>query len=104
VKTGQNVTIDLIAENITFNLTTITVPAGAQVTINFTNRDPGIPHNLDIFQTGGQYNRGIFTGHSITGISTITYQFTAPTTSGNYKFVCDFHPLQMYGSFVVTQP
>jgi len=104
VKSGQNVVIDLVAQNISFSLDTITVPAGGQVTINFTNNDLGIPHNLDIFQTGGQVNRGIFTGHSITGVSTIVYKFTAPTVGGNYKFQCDFHPLQMYGSFVVTQP
>jgi plastocyanin len=104
VKTGKSVTIDLIAQNISYNLNVITVPAGAQVTINFTNNDLGIPHNIDIYQSGRSGRGGGFTGHSITGVSSIVYQFTAPVESGTYHFQCDFHPLQMFGSFIVTQP
>ncbi len=41
-------TIDLVAKDVGYNLDTITVLAGAQVTINFSNEDAGVPHNLDI--------------------------------------------------------
>jgi len=104
VKTSQTITIDLVAENISFNLSSMTVQAGAQVVINFTNRDLGIPHNLDVFQAGGGAKWSIFTGHSITGVSTIVYKFIAPTVPAPYKFQCDFHPLQMNGIFNVIQP
>jgi plastocyanin len=104
VQTSKTVNINLVAQNIAFNLTDITVPAGSQVVITFTNMDLGIPHNLDVFQAGGGAKWSIFTGHSITGVSTIVYKFTVPTVAAPYKFQCDFHPLQMYGNFIVTQP
>jgi predicted lipoprotein with Yx(FWY)xxD motif/plastocyanin len=97
---GKNVTIDLIAQNIAFNLSTITVPAGAQVTVNFNNKDSGIPHNFAVY-TDQSASTSIFVGQTITGPSTIVYKFTAPATPGNYFFRCDIHPTIMTGTFVV---
>ncbi len=103
---AKSVTIDLVAENIAFNMSTITVPAGAAVTINFDNKDSQIPHNFALYQSGngpsGTATAPIFTGQIIVGPSTTVYNFTAPTTPGNYFFRCDVHPTIMYGTFVVT--
>jgi plastocyanin len=98
--TGNSVTIDLVAKNIAFDKSTITVPAGAQVTINFDNQDSGIPHNFALY-TDSSAKTSIFVGEIITGPKTTTYTFTAPTTPGNYFFRCDVHPTQMKGTFVV---
>jgi plastocyanin len=38
----------------------------------------------------------------VTGPTTTTYTFTAPSTPGSYFFRCDVHPTQMTGTFVVT--
>jgi plastocyanin len=99
--TGPSVTIDLVAHDIAFNLSTITVLAGAAVTVNFTNEDSGIPHNFAVYETSAAQH-AIFQGKVITGPSSITYHFTAPSTPGNYFFRCDIHPTIMTGTFVVT--
>ena len=97
---GASTTIALSAQNIAFNLSTITVPAGAQITINFQNNDAGIPHNFAVYDTSAA-SHTIFKGDIITGVSSTTYTFTAPSTPGTYFFRCDVHPNQMYGDFIV---
>lgn len=98
----KNVSIDLVARNIAFNLSTITVPAGAAITVNFNNEDVGVPHNFAVYQNlpGGQ-TRPIFTGNVITGPAKTTYRFDAPSASESYFFECDIHP-EMNGQFIVT--
>jgi plastocyanin len=83
-----------------FDQSTITVSAGAQVTINFNNKDSGIPHNFSLY-TDSSASKSLFIGQTITGPKTITYTFTAPATPGNYFFRCDVHPTIMTGTFAV---
>ncbi|MCE5338313.1 MAG: cupredoxin domain-containing protein [Methanomicrobiaceae archaeon] len=97
---GKTATVDLTAENIKFDMSTITVPAGAQVTVNFNNKDNGVPHNFAVY-TDSSASQNIFKGDTITGPATTIYTLTAPTTPGTYFFRCDVHPQQMTGSFVV---
>jgi plastocyanin len=94
------VTIDLVAKNIAFDKSTITVPVGADVTVNFDNQDSGIPHNFAVY-TDASASTPIFVGEIITGPKTVTYSFTAPTTPGTYFFRCDVHPTIMTGTFIV---
>jgi plastocyanin len=95
-----SVTVDLTAQNISFDSTRIQVPAGASVTIKFTNRDNGIPHNFAVYESPAA-KKSIFKGKNITGPDTITYTFTAPDKPGNYFFRCDVHPSRMTGTLVV---
>ena len=81
-----------------FDKGTITVPAGANVTIDFDNRDSA-PHNFALY-TNSSASTSIFVGDVISS-STITYTFTSPNTPGNYFFRCDVHPFTMTGTFVV---
>lgn len=97
---NQGVTVDLTAENIAFDKSTITVPAGAKVTVNFDNRDSGVPHNFAVYETDAAENI-IFQGKIITGPDKITYNFVAPDKPGTYFFRCDVHPTTMKGQFVV---
>ena len=97
---ANSVTINLVAENIAFDKGTITVPAGAQVTLNFDNRDSGIPHNFAVY-TDANASTPVFVGDTITGPATITYTFTAPPAPGTYFFRCDTHPTNMTGTFIV---
>jgi plastocyanin len=97
---GQATTVDLTAQNIKFDKSTITVPAGAQVTVTFDNRDQGTPHNV-AFYTDSSASTTIYRGAIITGPATTTYTFTAPGTPGTYFFRCDVHPETMIGQFVV---
>ncbi len=93
-----NVTVNLTAENIAFDTNTITVPAGANVTVDFTNLD-NVPHNLAVYTTSAA-NDPIFVGEIINRGS-ITYTFTAPEEPGTYFFRCDVHPTIMTGDFIV---
>jgi plastocyanin len=45
---AEGVTVDLAARNIRFNKSTITVPAGAHVTMNFDNQE-SVPHNFALY-------------------------------------------------------
>lgn len=96
----QSITIDLVAENIAFDKSTITVPAGARVTVNFNNRDSGVPHNLAVYENEAA-EKAIFIGEIVTGLAKIEYTFDAPAVPGTYFFRCDIHPTQMTGRFIV---
>ena len=98
--TGNATVVGLSAKDIAFNVSTITVPAGANVTVHFTNEDSGIPHNFAVY-TDSSATEKIFSGEIITGPATTTYNFTAPDKPGTYFFRCDVHPVQMTGNFVV---
>src|ERR1039457_1754943 len=103
VSTGPSVTIDLIAQNLTFDKSSITVSAGAVIAINFTNKDPGISHNFALYTDSGA-SKSLFIGKTISspsGASTTTYKFTAPAANGTYFFRCDIHPTMMTGNFIV---
>ena len=92
--------VGLTAKNVAFNTSKISVPAGAQVTINFDNQDSGVPHNFALYQSSSSTN-AIFKGEIITGPGKTTYAFTAPSRPGPYYFQCDVHPTQMNGQFIV---
>jgi plastocyanin len=98
--TGKSVTMDLVAENIAFDKKTITVPAGTKVTVNFNNRDSGVPHNFAVYETAAA-EKAIFIGQIVTGPARIKYTFDVPTKPGTYVFRCDVHPTQMTGQFIV---
>jgi plastocyanin len=97
---GTPVTINLVAQNLAFNMSTITVPAGAHVTINFNNMD-SLGHNFSLYMNSSAPPPAIFQGTIVPGASTTTYTFTAPSAPGTYFFRCDLHPTIMTGSFIV---
>jgi plastocyanin len=98
---GTPATIALFAQGMAFNLNTITAAAGVSVTINFDNRDTGIPHNFSLYTNSSAAPPALFQGQIINGPATATYTFTAPVQPGTYFFRCDIHPTTMTGSFVV---
>ncbi|MDD4567465.1 amicyanin [Methanoculleus chikugoensis] len=97
--TGNATVVNLAAENIAFDTNTITVPAGANVTVHFVNKDSGIPHNFAVYDSSLRSEQ-IFVGDIITGPAETNYTFTAPSEPGTYYFQCDIHP-SMNGDFIV---
>jgi plastocyanin len=97
--TSNAVTINIAAQNMAFDQSSITVKAGAQVTMIFNNKD-SMPHNVAIYndQSAAQV---IYKGEVFNGPATKTYTFTAPSTPGTYFFRCDVHPVKMTGQFIV---
>lgn len=96
---GAAVTVNISADNMAFDTSTITVPAGANVTMVFDNQDDGIPHNVAVYDSSARTEQ-IFVGEIITGPAEITYTFPAPSEPGTYYFQCDVHP-SMNGDFIV---
>lgn len=99
-RAAERVVVAIAAENFGFNTEIITVPTGAEVMIEFDNRDDGVPHNVAIY-TDSSAADAIFVGEIVTGPTRATYTLTAPETPGNYFSRCDVHP-PMHGAFIVT--
>lgn len=93
-------TVLLSARGHAFNLTTITVPAGVPIVVEFANMDDGEPHNFALY-TYASPPQTLFVGEVITGPAATTYRFVAPDTPGTYFFECDIHPQEMNGQFIV---
>lgn len=96
---NQGERVKITAKNFAFDRSTITVPAGSRVVVEFDNEDQAA-HNV-AFYTSPSLSSTIYKGEIITGPRTITYRFTAPATPGTYYFRCDVHP-SMDGQFIVT--
>lgn len=97
---GGDAGLSLAAQNSTFDKQELSAPGGGQITIEFVNEDPGIPHNVSVFQGQDATAPVIFRGGLITGPSTERYSFEAPPP-GSYFFQCDVHPTTMTGTLTV---
>ncbi|HEY6058163.1 MAG TPA: cupredoxin domain-containing protein [Candidatus Limnocylindrales bacterium] len=78
------------AQNIAFDVSDVSVKAGAVFTIAFTNDDPGTPHNVAIHKdssTGPE----VWKGEIFAGVDTRIYNVPA-LDPGTYAFVCSVHP------------
>ncbi|MDP8956300.1 MAG: cupredoxin domain-containing protein [Actinomycetota bacterium] len=91
---------NLTAQNSTFEPRQLTVPAGGQVTIRFTNSDQGLPHNFAVYEDQSA-TQEIYRGETFPGPATRNETFRAPPP-GRYFFRCDVHPTTMTGTLVVT--
>jgi cytochrome c oxidase subunit 2 len=90
-------TIQLAANNLTFDKNAIEATANQPFSIVFANNDAGVPHNVDILDSGGAI---LFNGPIVTGPKTVTYQVQA-LPAGTYPFRCVVHPAQMTGTLTV---
>jgi plastocyanin len=86
----------IVAQDVKFDRTTLTLPAGAAAPLVLDNRD-GAPHNVAITKTDGSK---VFTGETFSGPSTRTYEVPA-LSAGSYGFHCDVHP-DMKGTLTVS--
>jgi plastocyanin len=97
---GAEVELELAAENIAYDLSELSAPAGASVRLVFDNDDEGIPHNFSLYESA-ESEDPLFAGDVITGVDSVNYEFPAPAEPGTYHFHCDIHPTQMTGDFIV---
>lgn len=75
----------ITSPDLSFDVTTVYVPAGVPVTLTYDNQHTGVPHNLHVTGTGVDEMTPIRPGPDV---STITVTFPEP---GEYGYVCDVH-------------
>lgn len=88
----------LVAKDIAFDATSLSVPASTRIELEFSNLDP-VQHNFSLY-ADEQMRSALFKGELIGQGSTV-YTFDSPATPGRYYFFCDVHP-NMKGAFDVT--
>jgi plastocyanin len=92
--------LTVVAQNTAFDTDTIALPADEPSTITFDNQDPGVPHNIAIYQDEA-YAKPLFQGDIVTGPTTVTYD-VPPLPAGDYFFKCDVHA-NMAGTVTVAK-
>jgi plastocyanin len=89
--------VDLSADDLAFDASTIEAPAGEAFTITFTNLETQ-PHNVAVLtEEGGDE---IVRGEVITGPDAEDVVEVPALEPGEYYFLCDVHP-EMNGTIVV---
>jgi plastocyanin len=103
--------LDVTAKGIAFEETCLAAPADKPFTINFTNDDAGIQHDVAISTvstetdpTGGKilFEPKGGAGSAITGPDKLNYDVPA-LKAGSYFFFCQIHQTTMVGTFVVAK-
>ena len=95
---GTGTVLNLKAQNIAFDQTSLTAPAGAAFQIAFDNEDAGTPHNVAIHE-GSPTGPELFKGEIFPGVAKKIYQ-VPPLKAGTYAFACTVHP-SMTGTLTV---
>jgi plastocyanin len=99
--TGPVTEATIVASGIKFNLEQLTFPAETEVTVEFDNRDVGVPHDFTVWEseaaaTANDASKKIANTNQITGVAkdAVTFETPAP---GEYFFNCTVHPTAMFG-------
>ena len=86
-----------------FSTDALTFEADVPVELEFDNEDPGVGHNVQIFDGPDDSAPSLFDGTAITGPDAIPYAI-APLAPGEYFFHCRLHPgTAMQGTITVQK-
>jgi plastocyanin len=88
---GGGTEVEIVAANIAFQQTDVTVPAGEPFRIRFRNQDAGVQHDVQIFDNPDYAGTPLFKGEIITGPAEAVYEVPA-LAAGDYPFDCVIHP------------
>ena len=88
--------VNVTAQGIAFQETSIEAAANQAFQIKFHNADAGVPHNIVIKDASGT---SVFTGQIFSGDATQTYDVKA-LPAGTYQFFCQVHP-NMTGTLTI---
>jgi plastocyanin len=84
-----------------FSPDSLQVEAGVPIALDFDNQDPGVGHNVQIFDGQDDAAPSLFDGTVTTGPSRITYA-VEPLDEGDYFFHCRIHPTTMTGTITAA--
>jgi plastocyanin len=99
---GGGTTLTIAAQNLKFDKANLTAPANSSITVQLTNNDAGILHNIAFYRNRQGTTRLTpnSVGELFAGPGTRSLTFTTPG-AGSYFFRCDVHPDTMFGNFTV---
>lgn len=92
-------TVQLVAQNTTWNSACIAVPANTPWSVTVINKDAGIDHTFGVFDTN-KLRVKHFESPLLTGPATATYR-PRPLRPGRYYFECTVHGSAMSGTLIV---
>jgi plastocyanin len=92
-------TLALTAQSIQFDKTKLEANAGT-VTIEFDNKDSGIPHNVHVYK--GSDATGDSVGMTDIATGPTTQTLTIDLAASTYYYQCDVHPTTMNGTLTVN--
>ncbi len=85
------------AQNVKFDVSTLTALADKPFVITFDNKDAGTPHDIDILDASG---KKVVDNKDFPGPAVKQYDIPA-LPAGTYKFECSIHPALMNGQLTV---
>ena len=91
--------LKLTAFDTKFDKNCLAAPANQAFTIDFSNLDRGIPHNVAIYEDETA-QKVFFKGDLVDGPGKTTYS-VGGLAAGTFFFRCDPHPDEMHGTFIV---
>jgi plastocyanin len=80
-----------------FSTDALSVEPDTPIDLEFDNQDPGVGHNVEIFDGPDETAPVLFGGDVITGPAKTTYG-VEPLPEGDYFFNCRIHPTTMTGT------
>jgi cytochrome c oxidase subunit 2 len=95
---GTGPTLQVSAANIAYEQSSLEAPANTPFSIEFDNKDAGVPHNVSIHKDSAT-GQEVFKGDIFNGPDKRTYSVPA-LPAGAYAFVCSVHP-NMTGTLTV---
>lgn len=85
-----------------FSTDALSVDAAAPIDLEFDNQDPGVGHNVQIFDGPDDAAPVLFDGTVITGPDAVPYT-VEPLPEGEYFFNCRIHPTTMTGTITSAE-
>lgn len=87
--------LTIVAEAVEFAPRVVQLPAGVPIAVTFENRDPGIPHDVDLVpMRSGVEAAAAYDGDIEPGPAIQHFQLPA-LVPGPYLFVCSVHPTML---------
>jgi len=102
-RTVVTITAPAGSSNTGFAEKSVSAPADTPFTIHFVNDDPGIPHNVQIFEGEEATGTPVWAPEGdelVTGPAEVDYEIPA-LPAGTYTFNCLAHPTTMVGTLTV---